>query len=385
MAAYLGFQCTGCKKSYAEDAGITLSLCPNCSAPIDTLLDTDALQEHSRDALNNELQSMWRFRAFLPVTPKTRIISAGEGGTPLRRMASFPGRVWAKDETHNPTGTFKDRGASLTITCLSSLGVGKVVLSSEGNAGCSFALYANMASIHCHVFMPRLANPAKVELSKKLGAKVFQVNGTIADAGRKAGLTASKTGAYNASTFVTPYRHDGKGTMALEICEAMGWKSPDWVVYPIGGGVGLVGMWKMFKILERIGWIRTKPRLVGVQPSGCAPVVKAYNARKEEVEEWKTPKTIALGLRIPKPLAGRWIIQSLRESGGIACTVTDQDIHASMRRQAKDEGLLLEPSSAAAFAALPPLYEDGVIDNSDEVVVVATGSALKTLEALPRP
>ncbi len=319
----------------------------------------------------------------MPVPVGTAPVSAGEGNTPLRRLRSTKTRVWVKDETRNPTGTFKDRGASLAVTCLSSLGVRKVVLSSEGNAGCSFALYSNMASIQCHVFLPRLANPAKVELSKKLGAKVYQIDGTIADAG--AGLTASKTGAYNASTFVTPYRHDGKGTMALEICEAMGWKSPDWVVYPIGGGVGLVGMWKMFKILERIGWIRTKPRFVGVQPSGCAPVVKAYNVKKKDVEEWKSPKTIALGLSIPKPLAGRWILQSLREANAVAYTVTDREIQASMRQLAKDEGLLLEPSSAAGFAALPRLYEDGILDRSEEVVVIATGSALKTLEALPRP
>ncbi len=289
-----------------------------------------------------------------------------------------------KDETRNPTGTFKDRGGSLAVTCLSGLGVRKIVLSSEGNAGCSFALYSNMASIQCHVFLPRLTNPAKVELSKKLGAKVSQIDGTIADAGRRAALTASKTGAYNASTFVTPYRHDGKGTMALEICEAMGWRSPDWVVYPIGGGVGLVGMWKMFKILERIGWIRTKPRFVGVQPFGCAPVVKAYNAKKEDVDEWKSPKTIALGLMIPKPLAGRWILQSLREAKGVAYTVTEREIQASMRRLVKDEGLLLEPSSAAVFAALLRLYEDGAIHRSEEVVVIATGSALKAVEALPR-
>ncbi len=289
-----------------------------------------------------------------------------------------------KDETRNPTGTFKDRGASLAVTCLSGLGVRKVVLSSEGNAGCSFALYSKMARLECWVYLPREANPAKIGLSRKLGARVTQVGKTMADAGRKAQITSESEGAYNASTFVTPYRHDGKGTIALEICEQLGWKTPDWVVYPVGGGVGLVGMWKMFKLLNTIGWVEGKPRFVAVQASGCAPVVKAYNSHKNDVEEWKSPKTIALGLRIPKPLAGRWILRSLRESKGIGRTVTESEIQASIRHLARDEGLLLEPSSAAAFAALPRLYEDGVIDNSEEVVVIATGSALKTLENLPR-
>ncbi len=320
----------------------------------------------------------------MPVPVGTAPVSAGEGNTPLRRLRSTKVRVWVKDETRNPTGTFKDRGASLAVTCLSGLGVRKVVLSSEGNAGCSFALYSNVASIQCRVFLPRLASPAKVELSKKLGAKVSQIDGTIAAAGRRAGLTASKTGAYNASTFVTPYRHDGKGTIALEICEAMGWKSPDWVVYPIGGGVGLVGMWKMFKILERIGWVDGTPRFAAVQASGCAPVVRAYNSKKTDVEEWKSPRTIASGLRVPKPLAGRWILRTLRESRGVARKVTDREIQASMRRVAADDGLILEASSAAAFAALPKLYRDGVVDRSEEVVVIATGSGLKTLEDLPR-
>ncbi len=359
-------------------------LCPNCGAPLDTLFDLDSLQNVQKRALHLGLESMWRFRAFLPIEKGVKIFSAGEGGTPLRRLVSYKGKVLVKDETRNPTGTFKDRGASSAVSCLAGLGVGNIVLSSEGNAGCSFALYARMAGIPCHVFLPLQSNPAKVELCLKLGAKVAKVHGTIGDAGKGARKVASRGAGYNASTFVTPYRHDGKGTMALEICEALRWKSPDWVVYPVGGGVGLVGMWKMFDTLHKIGWVKRRPRFLAVQPSGCAPIVKAYNAEKRDVEEWKAPKTIAQGLKIPKPLAGRWILRTLRESKAIGRTVTDNQIRASMRQLAKDEGLLLEPSSAAGFAALPGLYEDGTIDNSDEVVVIATGSALKTLETLPR-
>ena len=168
--------------------------------------------------------------------------------------------------------------------------------------------------------------------------------------------------------------------MALEICQQRGWESPDYVVYPVGGGVGLVGMWKMFKILHRLGWIRRRPRIIAVQPTGCAPVVDAYNKGRMEVLEWKLPKTIANGLKIPKPLAGAWILKSLRESRGLALKVSDVEIHRAMLNVAKRDGLLVEPSSAAAFAAIPKLHETGTVDRKDSVVVIATGSGLKTLE-----
>ncbi len=319
---------------------------------------------------------------FLPVRSETTPVSAGEGDTPLRQVRSYSRfrNLWMKDETRNPTGTFKDRGASLAVTRLSQLGVRKLVLASEGNAGCSFALYSRVAGIRCHVYLPSDANVAKVELSRKLGAKVTMIQGTISDAGRQAAKLVEKTGAYNASTFVSPFRHDGKGTMALEICQQREWESPDYIVYPVGGGVGLVGMWKMFKILQRLGWIRKRPRIIAVQPSGCAPVVDAYNKGRMDVAEWRSPKTIAKGLKIPKPLAGNWILRSLRESRGLALKVSDQEIHQAMLDISKRDGLLIEPSSAAAFAALPDLYESGAIDKKDSVVVIATGSGLKTLE-----
>ena len=346
---------------------------------MDTIINPEILGEISREDLDSTA-SIWKYRAFLPVNEKHKIVSAGEGGTPLRKLSSFQGNVWVKDETKNPTGTFKDRGASVAITALSALGVKDLVLSSEGNAGCSFALYSHIADIACQVFLPRQANPVKVELSQKLGAKVTLVDGTIADAGRRTEALAKSEGSYNASTFVTPYRHDGKGTMALEICEQLGWKVPDYVVYPVGGGVGLVGMWKMFSILEKIGWIKKRPGFVAVQPNGCAPVVKAYNSKKVDVDEWKNPQTMASGLRIPKPVAGKWILRCLRESDGIALSVTDAEIRKSMGQAVKDEGLLLEPSSAATIAALHHLYREKLIDRSEEVVLIATGSGLKTLE-----
>jgi len=380
MQPHIGLQCTQCHRFFPEEA--PLGKCPKCQGLLDTLLDETALSHYSKRQLENDTRSMWKFHMFLPVKAGTIPVTAGEGDTPLRPVKSFPHlrNIWVKDETRNPTGTFKDRGASLAVTRLSQLKIRKLVLSSEGNAGCSFALYSQMAGISCHVYLPSDANDAKVELSKKLGARVTKVKGTISEAGQHAAKAAEETGAYNGSTFVTPFRHDGKGTMALEICQQRGWESPDCIVYPVGGGVGLVGMWKMFKILYRLGWIRKRPRIIAVQPTGCAPVVDAHNKGKMEVPEWKLPKTIAKGLKIPKPLAGAWILKSLRESRGLALKVSDREIHRAMLNVAKRDGLLVEPSSGAAFAAVPKLYDIGAIDAKDSVVVIATGSGLKTLE-----
>jgi threonine synthase len=375
--AFQGLKCTECHTIYPKSE--ILQKCPKCNGLLDTIINPEILSEISKDDLDH-VQSMWRYKAFLPVDPTDQTVSAGEGNTPLRKLGSFQGNVWVKDETRNPTGTFKDRGASCAITALTRLGVKDLVLASEGNAGCSFALYSQIAKAKCRVFLPRQVNPAKQVLSRKLGATVTLVEGTIADAGRSAEAVVKNERSYNASTFVTPYRHDGKGTIALEICEQLGWRTPDWIVYPLGGGVGLVGMWKMFSILEKIGWVKRRPRFVAVQSAGCAPVVGAYNSKREDVDEWKNPETIAFGLRIPRPLAGKWILRSLRESDGIALSVTDEEIRNSMGEALKNEGLLLEPSSAATIAALPHLYGEKMIDRSEEVVVIATGSGLKTLE-----
>lgn len=374
---YRGLKCTQCQTIFED--GQLLTVCPRCKGLLDTIFDEDLLADYSKQDFGED-HSMWRFRAFLPIPTDSPVLTAGEGGTPLRKMNVFPGQMLVKDETRNPTGTFKDRGASSAISCLSRLKTTRVVLATEGNAGCSFALYSQMAGIGCTIYLPRQANPAKVNLAKKLGAKVTQVAGTIGDAGKYAARLAQRAGQYNASSFVTPFRHDGKGTMALEICEQLGWQVPDFVVYPVGGGVGLVGMWKMFNILERIGWTRGKPRFIAVQPAGCAPVIEAYNRGREDVDEWESPKTIAQGLRIPRPLAGKWILKCLRESKAGAFKVTDQQIQSAMRQIAKKDGLILEPSSAAAIAAVPQIFETRTADKSDRIVVIATGSGLKTLD-----
>src|SRR2546427_8543790 len=384
MQSYIGLQCTECHRSFLDET--PLARCPKCHGLLDTVLDEGVLSHYSKRDIGSNPQSMWKFHMFLPARAGTIPVTAGEGDTPLRLVRSYPRsrNILVKDETRNPTGTFKDRGASLAVTRLSQMRVRTVVLASEGNAGCSFALYSQMAGISCHVYLPSDANRSKVELSKNLGAHVTKAKGTLSDRGQHAAKAAEETGAYNASTFVTPFRHDGKGTMALEICQQRGWESPDYIVYPVGGGVGLVGMWKMFKILYRLGWVRKRPRIIAVQPTGCAPVVDAYNKGRMEVAEWKSPNTIAKGLKIPKPVAGKWILKSLRESRGLALKVSDREIQKAMLNVAKRDGLMVEPSSAAAFAAVPQLYATGGIDTNDSVVVIATGSGLKTLEQFYR-
>ena len=357
--------------------------CAKCGGLLDTLFDDARLAEYPKKALAKEVKSMWRFHMFLPVPRPSPLVTAGEGFTPLRRLRLYSKNVMAKDETRNPTGSFKDRGASLTVTRLHQSRVRNLVLASEGNAGCSFALYSQMAGINSHIFLPRQANPAKVRLSRVLGTRVTLVTGTIGDAAQHAAKSAKKTGAYNASSFVTPFRHDGKGTMALEICEQLGWHCPDFVVYPVGGGVGLIGMWKMFKTLRRIGWTHTTPRFVAAQPAGCAPVVEAFTRERGDVEEWRSPKTVAQGLKIPMPIAGRWILRTLRESNATAVKVTDREIRETMRKVAGKDGMIIEPSSATAFAAVHRIYENGIADKSDTVVVIATGSGLKSLEDFP--
>jgi len=377
--------CTRCNKEFPiEDV---LQLCPKCGGILDPQYDIQKIAETTdpKAISKRKPNTMWKWIEFLPVIDPRNIVTAFEGGTPLVKMERLGLEVgikdlFIKDETKNPTLTFKDRGASATISKLKELKVTEIGVSSEGNAACAFALYSQMAGIVCHAYIPRDANPTKRDLLLSLGADLNLIQGTIADAGRQASKDIQKNGWYNAATFVTPYRHDGKGTMVLEILEAMDWDSPDVIVYPTGGGVGIVGMWKVIKILEELDWIRKFPRIIAVQPENCAPVVDAFQKGKDEVEEWRDPQTIAMGLRVPKPLAGSLILKALRESKGSAVKVSEEELLDSQRNVLHLGGLILEPSSAAAFAALTKMVEEGIVDPSDRVAVIATGSGHKTLE-----
>ncbi len=385
MSCIESLSCTKCNAEFPPKQ--VLELCPKCGGVMDPKYDLAKIAETtSPEKIGNRTpNTMWKWVEFLPVIDQRNIVSAFEGGTPLAKMQWLGQEVgmkdlYVKDETKNPTLTFKDRGASATISKLKELGVREIGVSSEGNAACAFALYSQMAGIICHAYIPVDANPTKRELLLSLGADLHLVKGTIADAGRQASEDIREHGWYNAATFVTPYRHDGKGTMLMEILETLNWKSPDVLVYPTGGGVGIVGMWKAAKALEKLDWIQNFPRIIAVQPENCAPVVKAFHEGKNEVEEWRNPQTIAMGLRVPKPLAGTLILKALRESQGSAIKVTEDQIISGQRNVLRLEGLVLEPSSSAAFAALPGMIESGMIDPSERVIVLATGSGHKTLE-----
>jgi len=380
----IGLECLKCGSEYPHNQALTL--CPKCKGILDTKYDLGMISEElNLHKIEGRPNHMWKWREFLPVKNSRFIVTANEGGTPLIRAEKLASRLslkylYVKDETRNPTGTFKDRGASSAISKLKELGVEKVAIASEGNAACSCALYSLLAQMECHAYIPEKAEAAKKRLIKVLGAELRLVEGTIADAGKVADEEAKGRGYYNCGTFVTPFRHDGKGTMAFEIAEQMSWKVPDAIVYPTGGGVGLIGMWKAFKIMKQLDWTSSLPKMFSVQASGCAPIVKAFHEGKEEPQEWEKPKTVASGLEVPKPLAGPWILRVIRESGGSATAVTDAETLEFARLLLKTEGLMVEPSSAVAFAALKKFGSQGEIDWDERVVVIATGSGLKTLE-----
>ncbi len=387
QTAVEALQCVKCKTRY--DPEKLWSLCEKCGGILDPKYNLTIASESNyprRKQLPNA-SGVWKWLTFLPLTHPSSMVTAGEGSTPLHHAKNLGKRfklnhLLVKDETRNPTGCFKDRGAVVTASKLNQHHITDAVIASEGNASISLALYAQLANFQCHAYVPHTISPTKKQLLQALNAETTIIQGTLADAGKTASTEASNNHWYNASTFITPYRHDGKGTMASEILEQLDWKAPDAVVYPVGGGVGLVGMWKAFKYAKELDWSDKTPRMIGVQAEGCAPVVRAFEEGREDVADWPQPATIANGLLVPKPLGGALTLQAIRESGGSALAVSEASIRASIHDAMREEGLLLEPSAAAAFAALPTLRDSGVLDATDRTVVIATGSVLKTPEYL---
>jgi threonine synthase len=375
-------ECTSCRQNFSPEN--LYSLCSACGGILDPIYDLDLISDRFHREHKSVLRGMWRWFPFLPVRDAHAIIDVGEGDTPLflaNHLGELMGvkKIYVKDETKNPTGTFKDRGASSTISKICEHKVTNVALASEGNAACSFALYSLLAGISCHAYVPDDASVTKKELTRFLGAELTVFGRTLLESSQLAKREISLNHWYDCSTFVTPYRHDGKGTMALEICDQLNWTAPDVIVYPTGGGVGLVGMWKTLKMIKELGWIEKLPRIVAVQPEGCSPVVAACQKHASDVELWNNPNTLATGLRIPKPLGGKLILNAIYEFNGLAVAVSEQDILDAQRRLLSKEGLLLEPSSSAAFAAIPMILSEGYADREETIVVIATGSGLKTL------
>jgi threonine synthase len=365
-----------------------LNLC-TCGSPLLVRYDLKkASAKFSASSLQGRVSSLWRYRELLPLQDDANLVSLGEGFTPLLLAKSLAGelglkRVWIKDEAQNPTGSFKDRGLSLAISRAKELGVKKVAIPSAGNAGGSLAAYAARAGIEAHVFMPRdtpIANQIEVQ---QYSARLTLVDGLINDCGRIINERKTAEGWFDISTLKEPYRVEGKKTMGYEIAEQLNWTLPDVIIYPTGGGTGLIGMWKAFQEMAEIGWIGSKrPRMVSVQASGCAPIVKAFSEGRETAEPWQNAKTVASGLRVPQAVADFLMLRALRESNGTALSVSDEEMIAEIPRLGRAEGIFFCPEGAACVAALRRLTQNGWIKPTDEVVLFNTATGLKYLDVL---
>ena len=378
-------ECSACFTTYASTA--LMNLC-TCGAP---LLARYRLEEAAaaldRDAL--EGQTLWRYHAMLPVQSPAGVISLGEGMTPLLHAARLGKRLglnhlYIKDESLNPTGSFKARGLALAIARAAELGVTRVAIPSAGNAGGATAAYAARAGLEAYVFMPRDVPRAFIIECQINGAHVELVDGLITDAGRRVAAGRDEYGWFDLSTLKEPYRVEGKKTMGYEIAEQFDWELPQVIIYPTGGGTGLIGMWKSFDEMEALGWIDShRPRMVSVQAAGCAPIVRAFESGATRAEPWQNATTMAAGLRVPSAVGDALMLHALRASEGTAVAVSEADLLWGVKEIGQSEGLFVCPEGGAALAGLQRLVEQGWIDREERVVLFNTGSGLKYLDALP--
>jgi threonine synthase len=344
--------------------------------------DLDSLNSRfSPEALKGRIASLWRYAEVLPDVPP---VTLGEGFTPLLPSRELP-NVLIKDEGLNPTGSFKARGMSVAVSVAKAYGLKKLAAPSAGNAGSALAAYAAAAGIEAHIFMPRdvpAANRIECEI---YGAHVTLVNGLISDCARMVAERKQQEGWFDISTLKEPFRVEGKKTMGYEVAEQLNWKLPEGIIYPTGGGVGLLGMWKAFDEMQALGWIGSgRPKMVVVQSSGCAPVVKAWNGGKPTAEAWPNAATRAAGLRVPKPYGDYLILDILKESGGTAIAVSDDEIMSALRDWGRNEGIFAAPEGAASLAAYRKLRASGFFNEEDQVVLFNTGSGLKYLDVIEK-
>lgn len=379
-------ECSGCGKQYSHNELHTF--CLSCQSPLLSFYDLEnGRQRVDRDEISRRKKGMWRWHELLPVQNEENQIFLGEGDTPLLslpRLGSDFGlsNLYVKDESSNPTGSFKARGLAAAISKAKELGVKKVIIPTAGNAGGAMAAYAARAGLKAHIFMPKDTPFANIEESRMAGADVVLVDGLISDAAGMAAEKARAEGWFDVSTFKEPYRVEGKKVMGYELAETFDWSLPDVIIYPTGGGTGLVGMWKAFAELEALGWLENakRPRMVAVQADGCAPVVKAFQSNASFCDFWMNAQTIASGLRVPKSFADQLILRYLYESDGAAIEVSDQSILEAQRKMASREGIFGAPEGAATLAALEKLIEEEWIHPHERVVLFNTGSGLKYLD-----
>ncbi len=337
----------------------------------------------TKDALARRPADMWRYREMLPVRKVSDIVSLGEVMTPLIRLPKLGKKlggaeIIVKDEGRLPTGSFKARGLVMAVSMGKALGIKHMAMPTNGNAGAALAAYATSCGIRTTIFCPADTPEVNVSEIELQGATVYRVNGLIDDCGKIVGEGKAKAGWFDTSTLKEPYRIEGKKTMGLELAEQLGWEVPDVIFYPTGGGTGLIGMWKAFAELEAIGFIGAKrPRMVAVQASGCAPMVRAFEAGTEHAPRWEDAHTIASGIRVPQAVGDFLILRAVRESKGFAIAVTDEKISAALNEVAREEGLLLCPEGAATYAAYQQSLADGRVTKNDRVMLFNCATGLK--------
>jgi threonine synthase len=371
-------ECTKCGAQFIADE--PRSICPTDGGILYVRYDLEKVK-HSfkRDSLSSRPATMWRYAEVLPDAPP---VSLGEGFTPMLPSREFS-NAFIKDEGLNPTGSFKARGMSAAVTMAKAYGLKKLAAPSAGNAASALAAYSAAAGLEAHIFMPKdvpLANRVECE---SYGANVTLVDGLISDCARMVAERKEKEGWFDVSTLKEPFRVEGKKTMGYEIAEQLGWKLPQGIIYPTGGGVGLLGMWKAFDEMEALGWIGSeRPKMVAVQSSGCAPIVKAWDEHKPTSEFWKDASTLASGLRVPKAYGDYLILEILKDSKGIALAATDTEIMKAFRHWARVEGVFAAPEGAASLVAYCKLRQNNFFADEDRVVLFNTGSGLKYLDVI---
>ncbi len=377
--------CSVCHQTYEADQIHTISPC--CSRPLLAQYDLTALKQHiTREELTQREATMWRYHELLPIREQEHIQGLGEGMTPLLpapRLAPQGlehARLLVKDEGQNPTGSFKARGMAAAVSRAVELGARGVVTPTAGNAGAAMAAYAARAGLPAYVVAPEDAPQSCIEQARLYGAEVKLIPGLISDAGRIAAEVAQERDWFNVATLREPYRVEGKKTMGLELAEQLDWRLPDAIIYPAGGGTGLIGMWKVFTELCALDWLQTThlPRMILVQAEGCAPLVRAFQERKDEAEAWtaQDAHTKAAGLRVPSAIGDRLMLQAVRESGGTALSVSDDSMKEMMHYAAQREGMLIALEAAATLAAYHILLTTHFLKPEDEVVAFFTGSGL---------
>jgi threonine synthase len=371
-------ECTRCGQSFS--AAIPQTVCPSDSGVLYARYDLAVIRKQfSREQLCERPATMWR---YADVLPEADPVTLGEGFTPMLASREYP-NVYIKDEGLNPTGSFKARGLSAAVTMAKHFGLKKLAIPSAGNAAGALAAYAAAAGLESYIFMPKDVPMANRIESQYYGAHVSLVDGLISDCARIVGERKEKEGWFDISTLKEPYRVEGKKTMGYEVAEQLGWRMPKGIIYPTGGGVGMIGMSKAFEEMQELGWIGPdRPRMVSVQSAGCAPIVKAWDEGTTASQMWAGAATSASGLRVPKPYGDYLILDILRKSNGIAVAVTDEDIIDALRHWARVEGIFAAPEGAAALAAYRKLRASGFFTESDDVVLFNTGTGLKYLDTL---